>query len=127
MAYKIIWESPSSIWVRFSGTVTFNETVNATNAVYADFRSDQIKSALWDFSAIDDFSVAEREVEEMAATDHAASLYMKPMRAAFILTDPRLKSLGEQYIAFMLEMGSPWQNRLFENLTDARKWVETLH
>jgi hypothetical protein len=125
MAFKIFWESHSSVWVAFNGTATFGEATAATNAVYNDPRSDDLEFALWDFAAIDDFAVTERDVEEMAASDYAAGLYMKPLKAAFVIADPGLKDLGDQYISHMRKLGSPWQNRLFASLDDARKWIET--
>ncbi len=125
MAYKINWESQNAVWVVFNGTVTFGEANAATNAVYSDPRSDDLQFALWDFAAIDDFAVTEREVEDMAASDYVAGLYMKPMKAAFIIADPRLKELGDQYISHLREFGSRWQNGLFDSLDDARKWIET--
>lgn len=123
MTYEITWESPTSIWVRFVGTVTFADTVNATNEVHEDSRADGIKQAIWDFSDIDSFTITESEVEEIAATDCAAGCYMKHMKAAFVIADPELMRLGERYISEMREFGSTWQNRLFPSLNDARAWV----
>lgn len=125
MPYTIQWLSPNDVWVKFDGILRFADTLNATNDVYNDLRADHLDHAYWDFSAIDDFKVSEREVEEMASMDHSASLYMRPLRSAFVIQKPELRQLGEEYIGLMLTLGSPWQNKLFETMESARRWMET--
>ena len=123
MPHRIIWESKQSVWTKFSGIVTYVETLNATNALYNNPRCDDVLHAYWDFTEIDGFVVDESEVEEMAFVDNAASLYLRPMKAAFILSDPDLVALAEQYIAQMRDLGSPWENRIFPSMEDARDWM----
>jgi hypothetical protein len=123
MTFKFVWQSNESVWVQFYETVTFGDALAATNALYSDPRSDSTKYAFWDFSTIDGFIVDSGEVDEMAAMDHAASLYMKPMKAAFIISDPNLMVLGKQYIDVIQSLGTRWQNKLFSNMLDAQQWA----
>ncbi len=127
MPYRIVWETPQSIWTQFSGTVTFAETVAATNALYADPRSDEVLHAYWDFSGIDGFAVATGDVELMASTDEVASRYLGRMKAAFIVRDPELAVLTQRYIALMQEFGSRWENRIFASMEEARTWASDRH
>jgi len=123
MPHRVIWESRVSVWTKFSGIVTYGEVLDTTHTLYANPRSDDVVHAYWDFSEIDGFVVDKSEVEEMAYVDHAASLYLRPMKAAFILSDPELLVLAEQYIAHMQALGSTWQNRIFPTMEEARDWM----
>ena len=124
MPYKLIWQSDSTIWCRFFGQVDFGDVNNATNDFYNDFCSDQVIKALWDFTEMAGITVSERQASEIAATDSAASSYMKSMKAAFITGDPALAILIRQYIDEMERYGSPWSNRLFETIDEARDWID---
>lgn len=124
MPYRTEWESPTSAYTRFTGKVTYAETVEATEAFYNDPRSDEVDRVYWDFSDIDGFAVSADSVQEMAGSDTAASRYLGPMKAAFVIRDRDLIALAEQYIALMRELGSPWQNRIFQSLDEARRWAE---
>lgn len=123
MPYRVIWESNHAVWTKFSGVVTYAEALGATNAFYGDPRCDTAQCAFWDFTDIDGFVVDGSEVEEMAFVDHVASLYMRPLKSAFVLRDPALLELAEQYVAQMRELGSPWQNRIFGTMDEARQWA----
>jgi hypothetical protein len=123
MPYKASWESTESVRVEFFGELTFNDTLCATEDLYNDPRSDFVRNVFWDFSAITGFVVSEAEVTDMAAMDHAASLYMHPLKAAFIIRDPGLMQLGEQYVAMLSDMGCSWHNKLFTSMHDARQWA----
>ncbi|MBK7660365.1 MAG: hypothetical protein IPJ28_15100 [Betaproteobacteria bacterium] len=105
-----------SVWTKFSGIVTYGEVLDTTNTLYGNPRCDDVVHAYWDFSEIDGFVVDENEVEEMAYVDHAASLYLRPMKAAFILKRPGPAGTGPQYIAHMQSLGSTWQNRIFPTM-----------
>lgn len=123
MSYKIVWESESRIWCRFSGPLHFADVNAATDEFYHDPRSDRVRAALWDFTETTQVAVGEEEASEIAATDAAASRYMKPLKAAFITGDSELATLAEHYIREMEQFGSPWTNRLFATIDEARSWV----
>lgn len=125
MSYALIWESKSSIWCRFSGRVDFADVTMATNEFYHDHRSDNIRVTLWDFTEISDFVIDENEATEIAATDAAASVYLKPLKAAFITQNSEFALLVEQYIRDKEQFGSPWTNKLFRTIGEARNWVAT--
>jgi hypothetical protein len=125
MPYKLLFESPTTLYCRFSGRVDFADSIKATNEFYGDPRSDQIRLVFWDFSEILSFTVSEDEVAEMAATDDAASSYMTHLKAAFIVRDPELALLTRHYIREMEQYGTPWDNALFETLDEARRWADS--
>lgn len=123
MPYRIIWESPNTMRCQFSGDVDAASVNKATNDFYNDERSDHVTQVLWDFSAMKRFTLEKGHVTEIAFTDFAASEYMKPIRAAFITTDPAFSALAKHYIAELEQLGSAWNNRLFASIEDARTWM----
>jgi len=123
MPYELIWESPQAVLCRFFGEVVDAELDEATNALLEDSGSDLVASAIWDFSAMTGFQVSPKHASEIAATDAVASGYMPPMRHAFVSRDPAFSQLARLYIEEAKQMGSHWENRLFETLAEARAWL----
>lgn len=107
----------------FYGRVCAAELSEATNDFYNDPRSDRTTVTVWNFTEMTGFDVGETEATEMAATDFAASIYLKPIKSAFIVCDPDFSNLVRLYIEEMKHYGSGWTNRLFETLDEARRWV----
>jgi hypothetical protein len=124
MPYQINWESPTKIVCQFFGKVDFDELNMATNAFYNDHRSDYVKEAFWDFTEMTSFEVDASEASEMAHTDNAASNYIKRLYAAFITQDEGFAELIRHYIEEMERIGSPWNNRLFQTMDQAKKWID---
>lgn len=123
MPYKFNWESGRTIHVLFHGTVTQSDLTNASNDLFNDPRSDSVRQAYWDFTGIEGFTFEWPHVREIAATDSVASTYMGRMKAAFIIQDIELAELARGYIREMENMGSPWKNRLFPSMEEARQWM----
>ncbi|MCP5278733.1 MAG: hypothetical protein H6935_10290 [Thiobacillus sp.] len=123
MPYMLIWESPNTMRCHFSGDVDAAGLNKATNDFYNDERSEHVTKVLWDFSAMKHFEVEKDHVTEIAFTDYVASGYLKPMKAAFITTDPQFSELAKHYIAEMEQLESSWTNRLFTSIEDARIWI----
>jgi hypothetical protein len=123
MPYQLIWESPDTMRCHFSGRVDVANLNDATNDFYNDSRSDCVTRAFWDFSAMTQFAVDRAQVSEIAFSDHAASCYMKPMKAAFITANAEFAELARLYIAEMEQLGGDWRNRLFASLGEARVWM----
>lgn len=123
MPYEFNWESSRTVCVRFFGVVTDDDLSAATHDLYNNERSDLVREAYWDFSSIDDFIINPESVEQLAIEDFGASTYMKPMKAAFIIQHSALAELADGYIGTMETLGSPWKNRLFSTMEEARKWM----
>jgi hypothetical protein len=123
VTYKIVWESPNTVLCNFYGCVSAAELSKATNDFYNDPRSDNTTITIWDFTEMTGFDVEETESAEIAATDFAASTYLRPIKSAFIVCDPDFSNLVRLYINEMKHYGSHWTNRLFENLDETRRWV----
>lgn len=122
MRYEFIWESDKYLWVKFFGAIDGIDVNNATNGLYNDFRLDSLQGVLWDFSGINSFDVTDIDAEEIAYTDFAASHYKRNMKAAFITQNPGLAKLTKLYIETMNGLRCPWENRLFDNVEEARRW-----
>jgi len=113
------------MWCQFSGHIDVADLNNATNDFYDAPLSDNITNVLWDFSAMTSFDVSPDAAKEIAFTDHVASQYMKPMKAAFITSDAEFSILANQYIDEMKQLKSRWTNRLFSSLAEAQDWLSS--
>ena len=87
MPYKLVWATDPTMHCHFFGKVGFGDLTHATNDFYNDIRVDRTRFAVWDFSEMGEFVVGQHESLEMAATDFAASAYLKSLKAAFITND----------------------------------------
>ena len=107
----------------FLGKVGFADLTHATNDFYNDIRVDRTRFAVWDFSEMDEFVVGKHEASEIAATDFAASAYLKPLKSAFVTNNPAFAELVRHYITEMDAMGTQWTNRLFADRAEAMRWI----
>jgi hypothetical protein len=119
----MFWEPPNAFLCSFHGMVSAAELSSATNDFYSDPRSDNTTITIWNFSEMTGFDVEETDAAEIAATDFAASIYLRPIKSAFIVCDPDFSNLVRLYIDEMKHYGSHWTNRLFESIDEARKWA----
>jgi hypothetical protein len=123
MSYKLVWDTDHILHCHFSGVVDFNQVNDASNAFLADVRSEYASHAVWDFSGMTIFDVRKHQASELAATDCVASLYTKPLKAAFITNDESFAELVKQYIVEMEAYGARWTNKLFASIEEAMEWV----
>jgi hypothetical protein len=125
MPYKIDWTSPRAVNVQFFGVITDSDLSAATDDFYHDERVDFVREVTWDHTNIVDFIVTPERLNEIAASDSVASGYMYPLKSAFVIHHPAVIELAKGYIATLEELGSPWQNRIFVSLEEARGWLPT--
>ena len=123
MPYKLVWATDPTMHCHFFGKVGFGDLTHATNDFYNDIRVDRTRFAVWDFSEMDEFVVGKHEASEMAATDFAASAYLKPLKSAFVTNNPAFAELVRHYITEMDAMGTQWTNRLFADRAEAMRWI----
>ena len=123
MPYKLVWPTDTTMHCHFLGKVGIGDLTCATDDFYNDIRVDRTRFAVWDFSEMDEFVVGKHEASEMAATDFAASAYLKPLKSAFVTNNPAFAELVRHYIIEMDAMGAQWTNRLFADRAEAMRWM----
>lgn len=121
MPYSTEWEARGVVW-RFWGIVTGEELLRSNHEIYGDSRFDEISYQIVDLTRVDAFAVTEDDMLVMAASDRAAALSNSRIRVAVAAKDANVKRLSGVYESASIR--SPWVQRIFESVEDARQWVE---
>lgn len=121
MPYSTTWEPRGVMWT-FWGVVTGEELFRSNGEVYGDPRFDDITYELVDLTGVDRFDVTEEDMLVMAASDRAASRSNANVRIAVAANDPSIRAMSERYSEAAVR--SPWQQRVFTSVEDARNWLE---
>ncbi|NTV95392.1 MAG: hypothetical protein HGA75_08230 [Thiobacillus sp.] len=120
MGYELIWEPPGGIVKRHFGGVTGQELLAAVLATEGDRRFDALRYVINDFTDCTGLSVADSELEEIAAIDRAAHALNARIRIAIVATLPEAVAAGSAYA------GSPlnrYETRVFATMREARDWL----
>jgi len=120
MPYSISWEARGVVWT-YWGRVTGNELLVSNQEIYGDERFDLMEYQLVDLRKVDGFDVEPEEMIVVAATDRAAARSNPHVRVAVVAQDRTIKELSALYAKE--NATSPWVQRVFEDLGDARAWI----
>lgn len=125
MAHETLWlDEDRGIQWTFTGIVDTNELKQADAELYNDARLDRVRYSIWDASDVEVFNVQLDDMALFASTDTAASTYMHPVHVAFIAQDENVMQSIRYYIEQSLEFGNQWQMQLFDDIDDARQWLQ---
>ena len=121
MHSKLSWES-GGLLVTYEGQITSMELSAVVRRIQEDERYDTIRYILHDCTACTGATYTPTNLEELAATDHAAAMHNPRVRAAVIATHPEMIAFTRQYLSAGLNRHE-W--RIFSTLEQARDWVGT--
>ena len=126
MAVRTQWEDKGVLW-KFTGIVNADDLFNSNRDVYGDSRFDTIHYQildLLDVTAVDIGApdIAVKKIQQVAAYDRAAAKTNPTMKVATVAHDDTLALLANLYEAEMTE--SPWESNVFNNLAEARAWLD---
>ena len=124
MAYEVTW-SDKIFYARFFGNLTAEEITAANNSFFTDERSFRIKAQVFDFSEVENFVRESLDPKNFAAIDIGINTYIQEIKGALVVRDNELEDLCREYIAVSQKLGSSWSFGLFDNLEDAKKWIES--
>jgi len=120
MPYATTWEESGVLWT-FRGTVTGDEILRANQEIYRDPRFDRLNYQIVDLTAVERFDVTEDDMALIAINDRAAARSKPSVRVAIAAADEIIKDLSAFYDAVMV--GSPWHQRIFDSMSEAREWL----
>jgi hypothetical protein len=120
MAYQILWEQ-RGVLVVYQGRTSDIEVAQLAREVQADARYGQLLSVLHDFRACTGATFTEPVVQELSATDGAASLSNPRISIAVVATHPEVRALVNAYIDVGL---GNYPLRGFSEIADARAWLD---
>jgi len=124
MAHNFTWENDGVYW-RFNGVLTTPDLIIANSELIGHKSFDSIKYIIWDATEIDTANVDEIAVEISTTFAVTVNPYNPFVKVALLARDKHLRDLIEQYIDLTLEQVPHAQQKLFENISDARAWVSS--
>ena len=114
------WEE-KGLYREFSEHITGEEVLNLNLAIHGDPRFDNIKYVINDFTKVNDFDFSDMDINIIAVTDNVATKSNPRLKIALIVTLQPLMKWADSYCELM--KGSPYKTKIFDNLSDAKKWV----
>ncbi|MFZ2365440.1 MAG: hypothetical protein WAW48_02630 [Azonexus sp.] len=121
MAYEIVWE-PEGVVNQFSGAVPGWEFIESVKNVQSDFRFDEARYVINDFSAVTKHGLTEDVLTEYAALLFGAYASHPNCRVVFVTTDT---ALAAQVINIPAVVGlASYQTEIRPTLAEARDWLD---
>lgn len=122
---KVEWKERGVCW-KYSSSVSGEEVIKASVAIYADKRFDELRYKLCDFLEADSISMTARDTSKLVC-QHAAAAQTNPdIKIAVVgkkIDFPSLSLLVEHFSSYESEFS--WPVALFEGLVAAHEWLAT--
>jgi hypothetical protein len=121
---KVEWQERGVYW-KYTGSVNGEEIINASTAIYADRRFDDLKYKLCDFLDADSISMTPMEMNKVVCQHAAAAMSNGDIKIAVVgkkADFARLSLLIECFRNYKSK--ASWPIELFEDLAAAHAWLE---
>lgn len=119
MNYKLIWE-PHGVVIRFSGTITINDIVEASVDYEKDWRFDNLFYVIADYTQIASCTSKPEQIDEVWIVDAGAKMSNNRIKKAVVATSPEVIAMAEHYKG---SLGSPFPVKCFNTEIEAREWI----
>ena len=120
MAYKLEWSSLGVI-KKFTGVVSDEEFIDATEKVQGHVNFDKIQFVINDLSEVSSFAPSFHVVEYFFGTITGAHYTNPNIKIGFIIANVDAKRLIREYLR-LNEI--PYQLMFFDSLAEARQWCK---
>ena len=120
MAHLNKWEG-KGLYREFKGNIAGREILNINFTIQCDPRFDKIKYVINDFTQITDFHFSDMDINGLVISDNIAAKSNPRLKIALIVTLEPLLKWADLYCEHM--KGSPYICEIFDNISDAEKWV----
>ena len=78
---------------------------------------------IWDATDVTRIDLNDYEIAIPAAIAVASSSYKPLLKGAFVASSKEVQDTIRRYFDKSIELGSPWNLKLFDNIKDAREWA----
>ena len=119
MPCTLTWE-PRCVCVKFSGTCSIRDVIEAFEAISGDPRLDSLRSAIFDYVDVQHSNVTEREIERAVAQEIGIGRTNPRLSYATVATDERNRVLWQHFASRSV---SPERLGLFHSVAEAQKWL----
>ncbi len=105
----------------YSGTVTFEEIIDANKRIINHPFFPKIDQQLWLFKSIEKFNVDVNKIERIIATAINKTATHENLKIAIVSKSDLAFGLGRMYEA--LSENTPWQTMVFRTIDKAEEWL----
>lgn len=120
MPYTIVWNPGAIIWT-FYGIISGKDAIQANLDIYGDPRFDNLRYGIVDLSNVEQFNIANEDLEVAAALDDAATITNPRLVIAVIATTEEALRVAALYESAMGT--SKWKVKVFSAMNDAQQWL----
>ena len=120
MPYQANWEE-RGVYLRFYGDTTDQEVAGSSRKGQGDPRFEQIRYVILDFRDCSSVQLTKGVLEELAATDMAASRTNPNIKIAVIAKQPDALEMVSSYLSTGIEA---YPLRVFQAQDQARAWAQ---
>ncbi len=125
MPYHTDWKG-SFLCRKFSGKISSEEIVTATEELINDPRFDQLSIIISDYLDISEIDLSMREAIRLAHLCHAASKTNSRIKSGVLVTNETAQALASLVSYELEELNSPWENIYFNTWEEAKSWLQSL-
>lgn len=121
MTIELVWESKKLLSMRYEGSVSGSELLDASLKIGGDPGFDDLRYLLSDWSTVKETNISTEDVRKLVAyVSSMARTNDKIMNASVMSKD----ETGQALVSFyqFLARDLPWEMQYFYNVRDARDW-----
>lgn len=123
MSVMVTWEA-KGVWWKFFGALQTSEIYENTLKIASSPASDSLRYVLVDYSNVDVLHVDYNDMDMIAAQSIGAAVSNAQYVVIVVTASPELVEMTNYY----KELVKPLPVLIFENISDARKWIgENIH
>ena len=122
MSYQHEWEK-EGVYVKFSDKLTSLDLITSNSQMVGKSEFQDAKYAIVDFNHINEIDIGDIDVKIAESFAVSVNPYNPNIKVALISTHSELQELIEKYIEFTQLKIPHAQQKSFENLEEARKWI----
>lgn len=121
MTFTIQWQG-KGVFITFRGIVKSQDLIDANNYLLSNADFDSLDYQVIDFSDVEDFKATSYDMGIIGSMNNSQTLFNKKIKVAFITSDNYIKEQIKEYNKYMIK--TDWEIQTFNNLKEAKKWVE---
>ena len=123
MAYEIRWEK-SCAHIIYSKTVSMDTIIKCEQEMFTNPKFNFLEYIIADFSNVEVFDTPENSIKQSAHHTYSTSYWNKKVNLSIIIS-PENQYLADLYVEQLNRIGFNWPIKIFNNISDARKWIES--
>ena len=124
MAFEAFFENESTVYIKFSGTVSADEILTSQRKMTDDGNHTKLRHIIIDATDIENNLSTDQDVEDMSALSIAQSQKIPFIKNAIIMNDDESSQALTAYYQFLAE-STGWDIQLFTRVSDARQWLQS--